>query len=549
MKLTRRLTTTGTAAIAVSRGGNKGSCSPTRSKFKTYFERRQIVMAMLFSLCIPVVFRIKAYTSKNMNEIHEESTSLPSLSTSTTLEITSPEPTAEEPTAEEPTVEEPTVEEPTPESIGKESKLSTSPHEGEIHETGAWANCTAETSPLQHKLSMRKRRKNRRLGSETSSASSTDKEQNNEEGASRSLSSSLPTRSTTVSCHTIKYRINTEIFQNTKNIIFGVLSGAGGEGPNRRQAIRKTWGNTTQYDNSNIQQMRVFFLVAGPWDEIQNEYHTYGDLVWIEEDEVYDGEHSVLTYKSQSFIQIVYDLVMELDGIDENDIKFIFKTDDDSYIHVQNLYRELMESPTITNTTTIVTGEGTENEKFEVIPIDEPLPRDYWGWCQLRKFPPNRDSADKWSVSYDLYPEPKYPRYCQGAGFALSWKFIERAALSFPQSQIATMRYLPFEDASIGLLAERCRIIPTMVEKRKWIRMYRTNSEDERMRVKEGLPKIDKSKLTKPIMSERIVQHRIYDEWDMKEHHKIVMNLEEYDRESTVQWYDPTSESDKEKSD
>jgi len=303
-------------------------------------------------------------------------------------------------------------------------------------------------------------------------------------------------RFTVVSCKTIPYRVKKNVFSQAPKVVIGVLSGAGGKGPTNRQSIRDTWADG---------QNGIFFLVAGSWDEIADEYDIKGDLIWIDEEEVYDGEKSVLTYKTQSFVSIVYDLASDL-GLD---ISYAFKTDDDSYIHIQNLYYQLLEA---------------EHE----------LPHDFWGWCQRKKFAPLRDQTSKWPVSYELYPEPMYPRYCQGAGFALSWKFIECAT---EEHHIASIRFMPFEDVSMGMIAERCQIEPTMIEEERWIRHYRTDSDEEKERVREGMPKIDKSKLPRPDMNNRIVQHRIYDDWDMKEHHKIVMDETNYELESDVKWY------------
>ena len=337
-------------------------------------------------------------------------------------------------------------------------------------------------------------------------------------------------RSTIVSCRTIPYRIHVPTFKKAGGIIIGVLSGAGGSGPKRRQSIRDTWANRSDYEDQNVKDIGIFFLVAGPWDAIRNEYNKYGDLIWIDEEEVYDGENSVLTYKTQSFIRIVHDMATKFDI----DVKYLFKTDDDSYIHLKNLYNILVVQPP---------GRPKTHQVEEKHPNDKsssssspPAPRDYWGWCQAKKVKPHRDATMyKWPVSYELYPEPMYPRYCQGAGFALSWKFVKCAST---KDHISKIRYLPFEDASIGLLAERCDITPTMVEMLRWIHLYRTDLDEERYRVREGLEKIEKSKLTRPVMLNRIVQHRIYDTWDMEQHHKVVMDPKTYNRESKVQWYD-----------
>ena len=56
----------------------------------------------------------------------------------------------------------------------------------------------------------------------------------------------------------------------------------------------------------------VFFLVAGPWQDIDKEYEDHLDLLWIDDQEVHDGEKSVLTFKTLSFVSIVNDLSHEL---------------------------------------------------------------------------------------------------------------------------------------------------------------------------------------------------------------------------------------------
>jgi len=57
--------------------------------------------------------------------------------------------------------------------------------------------------------------------------------------------------------------------------------------------------------------------------------------------------------------------------------------------------------------------------------------------------------------------------------------------------------------------------------------MWRTGQSNEsvaaeRQRILEGLPKPDDSKLPKPDMSDRLIQHRINSDADMLAHHKLV---------------------------
>lgn len=380
-------------------------------------------------------------------------------------------------------------------------------------ETGAWANCTT--------IHSRER-----------------------------IQSYTDQRTTIVSCHTIHYRIKTsslttQMKQSNNSIVIGVLSSGATSndsinvGYQRRKAIRETWG---------MHQTGVFFIVARPFTaaatassahgilSLEEEYETFHDLIWIDEEEIYDGEDSVLSYKTLSFVNIVHDLVMEdyyinsRSGSSMNNfngdhktsslsppsfIKYLFKTDDDSYVHVQNLRHHLLEQ--------------RQNN------------RDYWGQCNTKQVEPLRSRSNKWSASMELYPEKLYPRYCQGAGFALSWKFIQCAAstsLSNGRSHIADARFMPFEDVAMGLIAQRCNIEPTKIEDENWIHMYRFERSEEKWRVNQGLERMPKRKLPKPNMDGgRFVQHRIYDDWDMREHHKIVMDKDRYDKESTVQWY------------
>lgn len=296
----------------------------------------------------------------------------------------------------------------------------------------------------------------------------------------------------TVSCRKILYRIsqyNIRYDPQRKPIIIGILSS--GLGADRRQSIRQTWASaqTNVYAN-------VFFLVAGPWtDSLSSEYETYHDLLWINEEEVYDGEKSVLTYKTLSFVSVFYELSKKLNW----DFSYLFKSDDDSYINIHLLYSTLFNS----------------THDFEKKPFD------YWGWCQRKHFQPLREPENKWSVSYKTYPEPSYPRYCQGAGFTLSIKFVD---CLMEGKHIANTRFMPFEDVAVGMLAERCSIEPYMVEDQSTFKMYRTDTQEEKWRVNQGLRKIDVSRLPIADMRGKIVQHRIYSDIDMLEYHRSILD-------------------------
>lgn len=279
-----------------------------------------------------------------------------------------------------------------------------------------------------------------------------------------------------VSCKLIGYRVSNK-FQNAESIITGVLSKNSNKGEIRRDSIRSTWANGHE---------NVYFIVAGPWDDIEHEFRKYGDLLWIDEKEVYNGEESVLTLKTYSFIAVVGIMASKFNF----DFTHIFKTDDDSYVDLHALRKELFFHN-----------------------------RHYIGHCQKEKKKVIRDASYKWSMSIATYPEEYFPKYCQGAGFALSRNFVSCA---YSQRHIAETRFMPLEDVAVGILAERCAFDPTESVTGE-IKLSRFNS----MEARESFNQNDKkqSAILVPLfacMTARIVQHRVIDEHDMEELHKTV---------------------------
>ena len=108
-------------------------------------------------------------------------------------------------------------------------------------------------------------------------------------------------------------------------------------------------------------------------------------MIWIDEDEIYQGETSVLTYKTVSFFAIAHKLSP---NTREHGFVQAIKTDDDSYVNIEAIQRFLQEKQ-----------------------IDPDM--HYWGHCPQFKVAPLRNAKLKWAVSYAMYPEPFFPLYCQ----------------------------------------------------------------------------------------------------------------------------------------
>ena len=131
-------------------------------------------------------------------------------------------------------------------------------------------------------------------------------------------------------------------------IRIGVLSGADGRGEEHRDYIRSTWasrGKSTPIigggidtttmkaanNNKNMvkrgggvidggyeQQIRfsgsiagIYILVAEPWEGIAYKFQERRDLIWIDEEEKYEGEDSVLPFKGASFISSIHENARE----------------------------------------------------------------------------------------------------------------------------------------------------------------------------------------------------------------------------------------------
>jgi hypothetical protein len=340
-----------------------------------------------------------------------------------------------------------------------------------------------------------------------------------------------------VSCHPVHYRIPLDALERAAHaktdIIIGILSNGGADGPMRRQVIRHTWASSPSTSSSssftkdsiieNIQHTTrvaamdtpedsnklvlsrpgVFFLVAGAWDDkLSKEFRTYRDLIWIDEKETYDAENSVLTYKTQSFTSIIHTEMKRFEA-EGYQYTYLFKTDDDSYVNINYLQYELLE----------------RTRMNPIYPLSVPF---IWGFCRPLQLKPLRESKDKWSISSQLYPEEFYPRYCQGAGFALSRTLVQCAV---DDGHIAQMRFMPFEDVSMGMVAERCNTT-LFVHAYEYIQLYRTKwpwgTAEERNRVNFNLERWPDGDWLPPAdMKEKIIQHRINSDADMIDHYII----------------------------
>ena len=293
----------------------------------------------------------------------------------------------------------------------------------------------------------------------------------------------------TLSCRELHYQ--TPNFNNFKEvtenkerkdvnlrIIIGVLSSAGS--PQKRSWIRQTWSQN---------QIDVYFLVAGPWEDIEEEFSSHLDMIWIQHDEIYNGEESVLTLKTYGFFSIFH----QLQSHEILTFDFLFKTDDDSYVNIPELYLEV---------------EAKKDKRLN-----------YLGTCRETLAKVHRETEGyKWSIRNETYPEPFFPRYCQGGGYLVSDHFIN---CSVSQGHISNIRFMPFEDVAVGMLAERCGVDPIRTKK---VQQHRYKSIEARVRDREKVDGVEDLVLPAACMTNKIVQHRISSRDDMMDHHRTVLD-------------------------
>jgi hypothetical protein len=163
-------------------------------------------------------------------------------------------------------------------------------------------------------------------------------------------------------------------------MIFGICAAA--DKVRRRKAARRSWAQDAAL---------VFFIVAGDWEEIANEFQTQGDLLWIDTPEDYrDG----LTPKTLGFIHFA---ATQLDQRYHLSFDYIFKADDDVYVNATHMSLEL----------SLLAKDQSPH---------------YYGLVKAGSKPiRNATEYDrKWYISREEYPYEYFPSYAPGVGYALS---------------------------------------------------------------------------------------------------------------------------------
>ena len=309
-----------------------------------------------------------------------------------------------------------------------------------------------------------------------------------------------------VSCHLLPFQIDRQTFSKGSNwnVIVGVLSLP--SNTKRRKTIRETWAK---------EKSDVFFVVAGDWELISDEFFAFGDLIWIG---VKEHFHAI-TYKASAFFVVVDRLTREF-NINYN---YAMKTDDDSYVAMDRV-----------------------SALLEHLGEDKAVRPDYIGRCN-DGISPIRDVEHKYYTSWEEYPEKMFPAYCQGCGYLLSNMFVK--CLS-SHHNVGTLRYLKHEDVFVGLLAQRCGVTNIHFIDEYHVRPFRTGLSQgnafvakEKERINSNGDPVADEKLSMPEMAARVIQHRINSDADMVRHYKshhdsrLILSSEDIFTGDLVEYY------------
>ncbi|XP_033753677.1 UDP-GalNAc:beta-1,3-N-acetylgalactosaminyltransferase 1-like [Pecten maximus] len=174
----------------------------------------------------------------------------------------------------------------------------------------------------------------------------------------------------------------------------------------QREVIRKTWGNPRSQMEYNFS---VYFLL-GREDSV-NVKDDNGDIVQVDVIENYLN----LTDKTVAAFNWVVQFCHRA--------SYFFKVDDDVFLEL-DIFNEIQNNA-------------------DYLPDDVIL-----GSCSQMSLPCRK--SGKWQVSYEEYPFVRYPPFCNGPGYVMTYKTTRRI-----HEEMKKTRIFKFEDVYVGMVAYR----------------------------------------------------------------------------------------------
>ncbi|KAL9321020.1 hypothetical protein ACSQ67_012859 [Phaseolus vulgaris] len=179
-----------------------------------------------------------------------------------------------------------------------------------------------------------------------------------------------------------------------------------------RMAVRKTWMQAAAIKSSDV--VVRFFVALNPRKEVntvlRKEAAYFGDIVILPFIDCYD----LIVLKTMAVCEF---------GIQNVSAAYIVKVDDDTFIRVDTILKEI-----------------------EAVPRNKPL---YMGNLNLLHRPMRNG---KWAVKYEEWPEEVYPPYANGPAYILSRDIV---TFIISQHKERRLRLFKMEDVSMGMWVGR----------------------------------------------------------------------------------------------
>ena len=184
----------------------------------------------------------------------------------------------------------------------------------------------------------------------------------------------------------------------------------------QRDALRQTWLSLTR---NNTASVRYLFLLGSGWpakehSDLSEENQQFGDIL---QDDYIDTYYN-LSIKVLSGFKYSVDICKRA--------QFISRSADDNFVNLPEILTLLKEDK-----------------------VQHPI----FGYCKMAGDPVDRRTHSKWAVTKTEWNLPRYPPYCVGTTFLLSWKTMQTL-----YNASENVPYYVMEDVYFGEVARQTDI-------------------------------------------------------------------------------------------
>ncbi|XP_036610373.1 lactosylceramide 1,3-N-acetyl-beta-D-glucosaminyltransferase [Trichosurus vulpecula] len=244
------------------------------------------------------------------------------------------------------------------------------------------------------------------------------------------VNDSLSLRHSLDSVASFQYLINHKDKCRDQDVLLLLFVKTSPENRNRRDAIRKTWGNDRYVRSQLNANIKTLFALGSPSNPLHSERERLQNELFIE-----DQEYNDLIQQdfNDTFYNLTLKLLLQFRWMNMHcaHAKFVMSADDDIFIHMPNLIEYLRS-------------------------LEQMGVQDFWVGRVHRGSPPVRDKSSKYYVPYEMYHWPSYPDYTAGAAYVIS---SDVAAKVYEASQTLNSS-LYIDDVFMGLCANKMKIVP-----------------------------------------------------------------------------------------